>query len=265
MSKKRKKKKKKAGTAGAARAQLAEKSDPEPAPKADPAPEPDPAPDPQPGPAPEARSDPRDEDPIDRDPTPLPAPRSYADLDSEPIAIPKPAVEAAAPVAELEVPPTREVRARTETAALPVPPPPFGFLKGAVLGLVLLLPLAALACYLLARIGIGDPDTSYTQVISFVAVFGGLPGILSAGGVGRVAARTAVAPRRGGTGWSILVSAAACTVIGAGVVILSVVPLGEVPTTSERWLWITGFGGGAGLMCGIMIGLWVSYGSPQRT
>ncbi|HUS65454.1 MAG TPA: hypothetical protein VMZ28_12970 [Kofleriaceae bacterium] len=188
----------------------------------------------------------------------------YADFDSEPIAIPRPAVEAAAPVAELEVPPTREVRARTETASLPVPPPPFAFLKGAVLGLVVLLPLAALACYLLAQIGIGDPDASYTQIISFVAVFGGLPAIVSAGGVGRVAARTAVAPRRGGTGWSILVAAAACTVIGAGVVILSVVPLGEVPTARDRWLWITGFGGGAGLVCGIMIGLWVSYGSPRQ-
>jgi hypothetical protein len=234
MSKKRRKKKKRTGAAIEAQAQVAETSD--------------------------AEAEPED-DSIDRDPTPLPPPVSYADLETQPIALVK---EESAPEAEIEVPPTRVVeRGRADTANLPVTPPPYGFLKGAVLGLVVLLPLTAFAVYLLAQIGIGDPDATYTQVIAFVAVFGGLPAILSSGGIGRVAARTAVAPRRGGTGWSILVSALATGVVGAGVVILSVVPLGEVPVTLERWLWMIGFGGGAGLVVGIVIGLWVSYGSPQ--
>jgi hypothetical protein len=137
-------------------------------------------------------------------------------------------------------------------------------LKGAVLGLVLLIPLAALAVYLLRLVGVGEPGATYTRVVGFVAVFAGLPAVLTAGGVARVAARLAVARGRGRK-WSVFGAVLHTAVTGAGLVILTLVPLGEVPAGRDRWLWILGLGAAAGAIGGLVIGLWVSQGSSQRT
>jgi len=142
-------------------------------------------------------------------------------------------------------------------------PPPYSFLKGSILGLVVLIPLTALALWLLAQIGIGDRDASYVRIIAFVAVFAGLPAILTAGGIGRVAARTAVAPNRG-QARAVAVAALDAAVCGAGLVLLGIVPLGEVPSGLDRWLWIIGVGAAAGALSGAVIGLWVSYGSREK-
>ncbi|HLU66077.1 MAG TPA: hypothetical protein VKZ63_07365, partial [Kofleriaceae bacterium] len=96
-------------------------------------------------------------------------------------------------------------------------------------------------------------------IVAMVAVFAGLPAVITAGGIGRVAAHLAVAPRRGPT-WSVLAGASSGAVLGAGLVLLTVVPLGEVPSGLDRWLWITGLGAAAGALGGLVIGLWVSYG-----
>jgi hypothetical protein len=69
-----------------------------------------------------------------------------------------------------------------------------------------------------------------------------------------------VTPGRGHA-WSVAVAALDSAVAGAGLVVLSVVPLGEVPTAAARWFWIAGIGALAGAIGGVMIGLWVSYGS----
>ncbi|HEU5057832.1 MAG TPA: hypothetical protein VFU21_14975 [Kofleriaceae bacterium] len=142
-------------------------------------------------------------------------------------------------------------------------PPPYAFLKGSILGLVVFIPLTALALWLLAQIGIGDRGASYVRIIAFVAVFAGLPAILTAGGIGRVAARLAVQPGRGQS-TAIAVAALNAAVCGAGLVLLGIVPLGEVPSSVGHWLWITGLGLAAGALGGVVIGLWVSYDSRDR-
>jgi hypothetical protein len=141
-------------------------------------------------------------------------------------------------------------------------PPPYAFLKGSILGLVVLIPLTALALLLLAQIGIGDRDASYVTLIAFVAVFAGLPAILTAGGIGRVAARTAIAR---GHARAVAVAALDAAIAGAGLVLLAIVPLGEVPSSLGHWLWISGLGAVAGALGGAVIGLWVSYGSRERS
>ena len=142
-------------------------------------------------------------------------------------------------------------------------PPPYSFLKGSILGLVVFIPLTAMALWLLAQIGIGDRGASYVRLIAFVAVFAGLPAILTAGGIGRVAARAAVEPGRRQSR-AVAIAALDAAICGAGLVLLGVVPLGEVPGSLDHWLWITGVGAAAGALGGVVIGLWVSYGSRER-
>ena len=144
-------------------------------------------------------------------------------------------------------------------------PPPNAFLKGAVIGLILLIPLTALAVYVLGRLDIGDPQASYYSVIAFVAVFAGLPAIITAGGIGRAAAGALVRPGdRGGPSASTRVSTLYAALTTVGLVLLSVVPLGAVPTAVGTWIWIIALGGLTGALGGFVLGLWVGYGSRKQ-
>ncbi|HKE17119.1 MAG TPA: hypothetical protein VKB80_19730 [Kofleriaceae bacterium] len=158
---------------------------------------------------------------------------------------------------QVDAPPAGEI-------ALAAAPPPGAFLKGAVVGLVLLVPLTALAVYVLGRLDIGDPEASYYTIVAFVAVFAGLPAIITVGGIGRAAASALVRPgERGGPSASTRVSAIYTAFTAVGLVLLTVVPLGEVPTALGTWLWIVALGGATGALGGFVLGLWVAYGSRK--
>ena len=149
-------------------------------------------------------------------------------------------------------------------AAIDPGPPPNGFLKGAVLGLLLLVPLTALAVYLLGRLGVGDPQASYYSIIAFAAVFAGLPAMVTAGGVGRAAASALVRPgERGGPAACTRVATIDTALTGIGLVLLTVVPLGEVPTEVGTWVWIIVLGAATGALGGFVLGLWIGYGSRK--
>lgn len=142
--------------------------------------------------------------------------------------------------------------------------PPHAFLKGAVFGLVVLVPLTALAVYALEWLGIGDARASYYTVIGFVAVFAGVPAIITTGGIGRTSASALVSPgKRGGPAGAIRVAVIHTAVAEIGFIILSVVPLGEVPTATDHWAWIITAGVLAGAVGGFALGLWVRYGTRQ--
>jgi hypothetical protein len=141
---------------------------------------------------------------------------------------------------------------------------PRAFLKGAVFGLILLVPLTALAVYVLGRLGIGDPEASYYNIIAFAAVFAGLPAMITAGGVGRAAASALVRPgERGGPAACTRVAMIDTALTGIGLVLLTVVPLGEVPTEVGTWVWIIVLGASTGALGGFVLGLWVGYGSSD--
>ena len=244
---------------------------PEPEPEPEPDPEPDPEPEPEPDPDPGAVAEPEPVAAAEPEPAPAPEPEPepVAAAASEPAPAPEPEPEAeperepeSVPVeAPAAAPAVEDVEARPVLVRLP---PPYAFLKGSILGLVVFIPLTALALWLLAQIGIGDRTASYVRLIAFVAVFAGLPAILTAGGIGRVAARTAVQSGRGQAG-AVAVAALDAAVCGVGLVLLAVVPVGEVPGSLDHWLWIIGVGAAAGALGGVVIGLWVSYGSRERT
>ncbi len=154
--------------------------------------------------------------------------------------------------------------AEPAAAGVAMGPPPNAFLKGAVLGIFLLVPLTALAVYLLGRLEIGDPQASYYSIIGFAAVFAGLPAMVTAGGVGRAAASALVRPgERGGPAASTRVATIDTALTGIGLVLLTVVPLGEVPTEVGTWVWIVVLGASTGALGGFVLGLWIGYGSRR--
>ena len=132
------------------------------------------------------------------------------------------------------------------------PPPPGGFLKGALLGFVAVIPALAAAIYALSRFGIGDGASSYQRIVGFVAIFAGLPTVLSAGGVGRVAAHQGVRA-----------AALAFAAAGAGLVLLGAIPLGGLPEDPLQWLWLCFAGAVMGAMLGAVIGLWTVAGADR--
>src|SRR5687767_15090846 len=71
-------------------------------------------------------------------------------------------------------------------------PPPFGFLKGAVLGFVVVIPAVAATVWGLARAGIGNPGITMVVSIRMTTLFAGTAAVLTAGGVGRLAAHASL-------------------------------------------------------------------------
>ncbi|HWM88543.1 MAG TPA: hypothetical protein VNO33_21960 [Kofleriaceae bacterium] len=183
-------------------------------------------------------------------------------LGSEPDPDPEPdPQDSDADLDDVSTPVTADTPSARPATATDPPTRPHAFLKGATLGLILLIPLTALAVLLLGRLGIGDPEASYTTIIAFVAMFAGLPAMITAGGIGRAAASALVRPARGGPSASMRVAAIYSAITAVGLVLLTVVPLGEVPTEIGRWLWIIAIGGAAGALGGVVLGMWIGYGS----
>jgi hypothetical protein len=139
-------------------------------------------------------------------------------------------------------------------------PPPWAFSKGALLGFVAALPVTAIIVWLLAHLGLGDP-TSYRRTLRFAIVFAGLPAVLAAGGTGRIAARAAIARPTGAVRRAIRAAAITFAAAGAGLALLTALPLGG-PATGTRWLVLALAGAGGGLAVGGIIGLWAAGPIP---
>src|SRR3954463_6600643 len=71
-------------------------------------------------------------------------------------------------------------------------PPRWGFIKGLLTGAVIEVPALASAVWLLARLGIGDPDTGFMRILRLTTVFCGVAAVLTAAGIGRLAAHASV-------------------------------------------------------------------------
>src|SRR5690242_8197473 len=97
-------------------------------------------------------------------------------------------------------------------------PPPFGFLKGAALGFVIVLPSVAATVWALAQAGIGDPGLTMMQSIRMTTLFAGTAGVLTAGGVGRLAAHASLLER--GRRVALIRATRAQAVAGAGLTLI---------------------------------------------
>jgi hypothetical protein len=108
----------------------------------------------------------------------------------------------------------------------------------------------------LARLGLGDPDLRMADAIRMATLFTGLPAVLTAGGIGRLAAQASTMPR--GRREAVLRAVRTQAVAGAGLCLIAAIPHGHLPANPAHWIWIglagaaTGAGAGAliGMICG---------------
>ncbi len=145
------------------------------------------------------------------------------------------------------IPPV-STRPRGEIPAIPAR---WGFFKGLLTGAAIEIPVIALTVWSLSRVGIGDPDAGFMRIMRLTTVFAGIAALLTAGGIGRLAAYASAA---GGRRRAIFVSARAHAIASAGLVMIATIPHGHLPASSWAWLPIPLAGMVAGLVCGALIG-----------
>ncbi len=143
-------------------------------------------------------------------------------------------------------------------------PPRGAFLKGALIGATVGIPIFAALTYSLTLTGMRGFPVSFERVLFLVATFAGLPLVLTAGGVGRLAARAAIraSARRHAAG--ARAAGPALAVGGFGVLQIALIAVGGFPTTGWEWGITALFGTAGGVLLGVPIGAWVATGAPRQ-
>ena len=134
---------------------------------------------------------------------------------------------------------------------IPGQKPRWAFFKGFLTGAAIEIPLIAAAVWLVARLGIGNPNVGFMPVMRLAAVFTGVAALLTAGGIGRLAAYTSVDKgRRHG----IIVATRTHAIATAGLVVIAAIPHGHIEFRELSWLVLPLAGLLAGAFCGAVIG-----------
>jgi hypothetical protein len=124
-----------------------------------------------------------------------------------------------------------------------------------------IVPLVAAAVWVLARLGIGDPDVPWIVDLRFTAIFAGTAAVLTAGGIGRLAAQASV-EGTGGLRRATWVAARTQAVAGAGLAILAAIPHGHLPHARGAWVAMAAAGAATGAIGGVVIGLFCGGPAP---
>jgi hypothetical protein len=132
-------------------------------------------------------------------------------------------------------------------------PPRWGFFKGLFAGSVIEVPALALGVWVLARLGLTDPQVDAMRILRLTAVFAGVAGVLTAAGIGRLAAVASVDPV-GGRRHAVAAAANAHAIASIGLVIIAVIPHGHLPDHARGWLVVAGVGAAIGALTGAVIG-----------
>ncbi|CAN5911222.1 hypothetical protein BH11MYX2_BH11MYX2_19240 [soil metagenome] len=142
---------------------------------------------------------------------------------------------------------TTEAR-RGETRAIATR---WGFSRGFLTGLLVEIPAIAATVWVLARLGVGDGSVPFFYVARMTTLFAGLAALLTAGGIGRLAAHASV---EGGRGRAMFVAARAHAAASAGLVLIAAIPLGDLPERAIGFIPILLAGAFIGTLCGALIG-----------
>jgi hypothetical protein len=137
--------------------------------------------------------------------------------------------------------------------------PRWAFSKGFVVGALIEVPAFSLAVMVLADLGYGDPDVGYLRILWLTMLFIGLAATTTAGGIGRLAASVMV---ERGRKRAVYQAARAHAVAGMGLMVIAVIPHGQLPAAPADWAWIAAAGLLPGALCGAVIGLACSSASP---
>jgi hypothetical protein len=134
---------------------------------------------------------------------------------------------------------------------IPGQKPRWAFFKGFLTGAAIEIPLIAAAVWLAARLGVGDPNVGFMPIMRLAAVFTGVAALLTAGGIGRLAAYTSVEK---GRKHAIVVAARTHAIATAGLVVIAAIPHGQIDFRDLSWLVLPATGLLAGAFCGAVIG-----------
>jgi hypothetical protein len=157
--------------------------------------------------------------------------------------------------------PTQSSVSARETKEIPVAIPRWGFWKGLLVGMVIEVPAIAFGVWVLARLGYGNPEVGFMSIMRLTAVFAGFAAVLTAGGVGRLAAYASI--EKGGRKHATFVAARAHAAAGAGLVLIAAIPHGHLPGRhAVEWLAFPGGGLVVGAVCGTVIGVVCSGVAP---
>lgn len=132
-------------------------------------------------------------------------------------------------------------------------PPRWAFFKGLLTGAVIEVPALAAGVWVLARLGMGNHGTPFMHLLRLSAVFAGVAAVLTAAGIGRLAAHASV-DKVGGRRHAIFVAARAHAVASAGLLLIAVIPHGHLPDRGPVWLLVPAVGMVVGVLCGAAIG-----------
>jgi hypothetical protein len=130
--------------------------------------------------------------------------------------------------------------------------PRWGFWKGLLAGAVIEVPALTAAVWVLAQLGVGNPDVPVMRIVRLTTVFAGVAAVLTAGGIGRLAAYASI---DGGRARAALVAARAHAAASMGLVLIAAIPHGQLPGRSPAWLAFPAAGVVVGAACGALIGL----------
>ena len=140
-----------------------------------------------------------------------------------------------------------------------MPRPRGGFWKGMLTGVVVEVPALTAAVWGLAQLGYGNADAPLMRIMRLTTVFAGVAAILTAGGIGRLAA---YASMDGGRKRAVFVAARAHAVASAGLVVIAAIPHGQLPGRSLDWLAFPAGGLVVGAACGAAIGVMCGGAAP---
>jgi hypothetical protein len=124
-------------------------------------------------------------------------------------------------------------------------------LMGIATGAVIEVPAIAGAVWVLARLGIGNRAVPFMTELRLTAAFAGIAALLTAAGLGRLAA---FASLEGGRKKAMAVTARAHAAASAGLVLIAAIPHGELPEHALGYLPFLLGGAVCGAVCGAVIG-----------
>ena len=142
-------------------------------------------------------------------------------------------------------------------------PPRWAFFKGLLTGAVIEVPALAAGVWLLARVGVGDPEAPFMRILRLTALFAGVAAILTAAGIGRLAAHASV-ENRGGRRDAMRVARRAHAAASAGLILIAAIPHGHLPDRGFLWVVIPAMGAVVGYGCGMVIGFVCGAATPIR-
>lgn len=142
-------------------------------------------------------------------------------------------------------------------------PPRWAFFKGLLTGAVIEVPALALGVWVLGRLGIGNRHVPFMHLLRLSAVFAGLAAVVTAAGIGRLAAHASI-ENNGGRRRAMAVGARAHAAAGAALLLIATIPHGHLPDRGLIWLWIPVIGVAIGAACGAVIGAVCGGAAPVK-